>query len=192
MRAAVIVAAAASCLTLVAQSQTPSPPGPPIPFEDPGACPFEGCSYTYRQWTTNARVTLRKERRSDSPVLFTLPAREKVTAITGVVITVKPALVRFERAAMIADVRMEAGDVLHMLTYQGEGFTKAWIKGKLYTDVDTAEFYNGVCDHKPERCAGKIVEKAMTEWWVQIRDRQGRVGWTSEPEKFDGKSAIGR
>ena len=49
---------------------------------------------------------------------------------------------------------------------------------------------NGVCTIRPERCVGEIVEKSTTEWWVQLRTRQGLVGWTNEPEKFDGKDAL--
>ena len=56
--------------------------------------------------------------------------------------------------------------------------------------VDTVDFYNGVCEFNPSRCVGTIVEKAQTQWWVQVRNRAGRVGWTHEPEKFDGKSAL--
>ncbi|HEX4566147.1 MAG TPA: hypothetical protein VH138_05920, partial [Vicinamibacterales bacterium] len=82
------------------------------------------------------------------------------------------------------------GETLYLLTYEGEGYTKAWLRGKLYSDVDTVEFFNGVCDLRPDRCAGRIVEKADTEWWVQVRNRLGLVGWTNEPEQFDGKDAI--
>lgn len=36
------------------------------------------------------------------------------------------------------------GESLYLLTYQGEGFTKAWLRGQLLTDVDTIQFINGV------------------------------------------------
>lgn len=175
------------------QSQSPLVSGPPVPFEDRGACPFEGC--VYREWTARAALDVRTERRTDAPVVFTLGAKENVTALTGVVITVKAGRVQFREPTTLSTlsgpVRIEPGETLYLLTYQGEGFTKAWLRGKLYTDVDTVDFNNGVCDVQPSRCAGRIVEKSQTEWWVQVRNRLGRTGWTDQPERFDGKDALG-
>lgn len=165
---------------------------PPVPFEDPGACPFEGC--VYREWTTRAAVDVRTARRTDAPVAFSLRAGEKVTAVTGVVITLKAGRVQFREPrdlnSSTGQIHIEPGQTLYLLTYQGEGFTKAWFNGRLYRDVDTVEFYNAVCDMQPGRCAGKILEKSQTEWWVQVRNRLGIVGWTNEPDKFDGKNAL--
>jgi len=184
-----LVAASAPAFT----QQEPSPQGPPVPFEDAGACPFEGC--VYREWTAKAAVRVRTERRVDAPVTYELRPGEKVTAVTGIVVTLKAGRVQFREARNLqgspGPIHIEPGQTLYMLTYQGEGFTKAWFNGKLYTDVDTADFYNGVCDIQPSRCAGKIIERSQTEWWVQVRNRFGIVGWTHEPEKFDGKNAIG-
>jgi len=165
---------------------------PPVPFEDVGACPFEGC--VYRTWTANKAVAVRAARRLNAPVSFNLRAREKVTAITGVVITVKAGRVQFREPRNLSSsdgtIHIVPGQTLYLLTYQGEGFTKAWFNDRIYRDVDTADFFNGVCDFDPSRCAGKIIEKSRTEWWVKIRDRAGRVGWTHEPSKFDGKCAL--
>jgi hypothetical protein len=166
---------------------------PPVPFEDAGACPFEGC--VYREWTAKRPVIVRTARRRDAPVAFRLQAAEKITAVTGIVTTLKAGRVQFREARDISTgsgtIHIEPGETLYLLTYQGEGYTKAWFNGRLYRDVDTVEFYNGVCDLRPERCAGKIIEKSETEWWVQVRNRSGTVGWTNEPEQFDGKNAIG-
>ena len=41
-------------------------------------------------------------------------------------------------------------------------------------------------------CVGRIVEPWQFEWWVQIRNAAGKVGWTREPEKFDNKDALGQ
>jgi hypothetical protein len=185
---ACLIAASAPVLTLQEKAQ-----GPSVPFDDPGACPFEGC--VYREWTAKAAVRVRAERRIDAPVTFDLRPGDKVTAVTGIVVTLKAGRVQFREARTLSsssgEFRIEPGQTLYMLTYQGEGFTKAWFNGKLYRDVDTVEFYNGVCDIQPSRCAGKIIERSQTEWWVQLRNRLGSVGWTHEPEKFDGKNAIG-
>lgn len=165
---------------------------PPAPYEDRGACPFEAC--VYREWTARAAMKVRAERRGRAPIAFSLRAGEKVTAITGVVITLKAGRVQFRepRTLNVAGGQMliKPDETLYILTYQGEGFTKAWLNGRLYEGVDTVDFDNGVCDIEPTRCAGRIVERSETVWWVQVRNRLGRVGWTNEPEKFDGKDAI--
>src|SRR5690554_5510024 len=41
---------------------------PPLPFEDIGACPFEGC--VYREWVARSAVEIRSERQTAAPVLF--------------------------------------------------------------------------------------------------------------------------
>ena len=175
------------------RSQEPFGQRPPVPFEDAGACPFEGC--VYREWTAKAVVIVRVERRRDAPVSFSLQAGEKVTALTGVVVTLRPGRVEFRQPKTLntstKPIRIEPGQTLYLLTYQGEGFTKAWFNGALYRDVDASDFLNAVCDFQPDRCTGRVVERWQSEWWVNVRTRSGRLGWTNEPEKFDGKSAIG-
>lgn len=179
--------------TLTVRSQEPPAQGPPVPFEDAGACPFEGC--VYREWTAKAAVIVRAERRRDAPVSFNVQAGEKVTALTGVVVTLKPGRVEFRQPKTLNSstkpIHIEPGQTLYLLTYLGEGFTKAWFNGALYPEVDASEFLNALCDFQPDRCAGRVVERSQTEWWVHLRTRSGRLGWTNEPEKFDGKSAIG-
>jgi hypothetical protein len=168
-------------------------PLPPVPFEDFGACPFEGC--VYREWTAKSLVTVRTARQNDAPAAFTVRTAEKVTAVTGVVITVKAGRVQFRESRSLrtdsGTIGIEPGQTLYLLTYHGEGVATAWFDGRLYRGVDTVDFINGVCDSRPERCAGEVVEKSETEWWVQVRNRSGAVGWTNEPGKFDGKSAFG-
>jgi hypothetical protein len=181
----VLLASTAGCSTPAPPQQqgttASSPPptvryeGPPIPFDDEGACPFEGC--IYREWTANAPVRVLTERRQDAPVAFELAKGARVTAVTGVVSTVVPGIVELMDPVEVQTgqgaIPMRAGEVFYLLTYQGEGFGKAWIKDRVYTDVDLSRF-------KPKRNPTAI-------WWVQVRDRRGRVGWTSHPDLFDGK-----
>ena len=151
--------------------------GPPIPFDDEGACPFEGC--IYREWTANAPVRVLTERRQDAPLAFEVAKGSPVTALTGVVSTVVPGIVELTAPVEVQTaqgvVPMRAGEVFFLLTYQGEGFGKVWIKDRVYTDVDLSRF-------KPKRNATAV-------WWVKVRNQRGQVGWTSQPDLFDGKDA---
>ena len=166
---------------------------PPVPFEDVGACPFEGC--VYRDWTAKEAAVVRVSGRPDARVAFRVQRGERVTALTGVVITTSPGRVRFRERTMLSTasgpIEITPEETLYLLTYQGEGFTKAWFRGRLYTDVDASAFYNARCDTRPAGCIGRTVEQWTAQWWVQIRNRSGKVGWTNQPEKFDGKDALG-
>jgi hypothetical protein len=210
-----LAAAALLILTL-----TPSPVGatfqpdrsrPPMPYEDAGACPFEGC--VYRAWHANDAVSVRQTRSPNAPIVFTVRKGEAITALTGVVVTTSPGQVLFRQPADLAwenletvdlagipvrrpsatgVLHVEPGETLYLLTYRGEGSTSAWFKGRLYKELDGATaFFNAACDVDPDRCAGQIVDRPQMVWWVQIRNAQGQTGWTNEPEKFDGKDALG-
>jgi hypothetical protein len=174
------------------ESQRNTASAPQVPFEDSGACPFEGC--VYREWTAKSKVAIRTERHLSAPVAFRLKEGEKVTAITGVVVTIKAGQVQFLEPRTLSTsngpLHIMPGQALYLLTYQGEGFTKVWFNGRLYQDVDATDFLNGVCEIDPKKCAGKVIEKSQTEWWVQIRSKSGKVGWTNEPNRFGGKDAL--
>ena len=53
---------------------------------------------------------------------------------------------------------------LFLLTYQGEGETKAWFNGRLYQYVDGTAFFNLDCAEIPSRCTGQIVKESQTVW----------------------------
>ena len=165
---------------------------PPVPYEDPGACPFEGC--TYRDWTANAAVDVRADRRANAPVVFRVQVGEKVAALTGTVITIKAGRVQFRERVTLASldgrVDVEPGQTVYLLTNEGEGFLKVWFNGRLLRSADGSDFLNGACEVDQNRCKGRIVERSQTEWWVQIRNQAGRVGWTDAVDKFDGKDAL--
>ncbi len=167
---------------------------PPVPYVDVGACPFEGCFYGV--WTSNNAITTRKERSTTAPIAYKLQRGERVTALTGVVVTIKPGKVLFREPIDLATdsgpIHVRPEDPLFLLTYRGEGFTKAWFKGKIYDNVDGMSFFNGLCERDPNRCIGRIVERTVSEWWVQIRNRGGQLGWTKDTDKFDGKDSLGK
>src|SRR5882757_7875656 len=70
--------------------------GPPMPFEDVGACPFECC--VYREWVAKGRVTIRADRRARARTAFSLGRGDRVQAIIGIVVTLRPGRVQFREA----------------------------------------------------------------------------------------------
>ena len=167
--------------------------GPPMPYEDAGACPFECC--VYREWRANASVTLYRDRRIGSGVAFTANRGDELRALTGVVVTLAPGRVQFRAPVDLRTttgiLHVEPGETLYLLTYLGEGSTRAWFQGHVYDEVDGAEFFNSRCAERPGTCNGSIVEAPRSEWWVRVRSPKGITGWTNEPEKFDNKDACG-
>jgi hypothetical protein len=185
----------AAALTLVcgaiANSQTAQ--GPPVPYEDPGACPFEGC--VYREWQANAPVDIHAERRIDSAVIASIAKGERVQALTGVVVTIKAGRIQSDtRQELVAEggpLVLMPGQTLYLLTYLGEGHSKAWFNQRLYKWVDASTALNGACQFVPERCKGWTVERPQSQWWVQIKTASGKVGWTLDAGKFDNTDRYG-
>lgn len=152
---------------------------PKLPYKDVGACPFECC--TYRQWTANKATIVYKEMRDNSPIAFKVKSREKVTGITGVVITTKAGLVKALKnyTTPNANIRIKAGDIFYLLTYRGEGFYLIWYKGKEFVD----EIY--------EQGEARVLSQPEAVWWVKIKNRRGQIGWTRLAENFDNKDSCG-
>jgi len=166
--------------------------GPQVPFEDVGACPFEGC--VYRDWIANDPVVVLTDRRPDAPIAFTLEKGDHVQAITGIVVTQKPGRVEFQKPAALwttaGTLHVEPGDTLYLLTYHGEGASTGWFKGRVYDQVDGSGFFSEPCGRRIG-CNGRVVEQPQTTWWIRLRSLKGLTGWTKEPEKFDNKDRLG-
>jgi hypothetical protein len=120
--------------------------GPPVPYEDHGVCPFEGC--IYREWLARRVTPVYRDRDRSSPILFQLTRGDKIQAITGIVVTTKPGVVRFTQAWRGL---AQPGDLLYLLTYRGEGLTKAWFKGQFFDNLDASAFLNGACETAPRK-----------------------------------------
>ena len=171
---------------------------PPLPYQDAGACPFECC--TYREWIANKSTPIHRTRNNNSPVVFTVNSRERVRAVTGVVITTKAGEIRITRAIAIQDytgsqgtntsrtIQARSGDIIYLLTPLGEGSYKAWFKGELIT-INAGD----VMEANQRGSAGSEIRIPATTntWWVQIRNRQNQTGWTDRPDNFDNKDACG-
>ncbi len=162
---------------------------PHMPYFDWGACPFECC--TYREWTASRATPVLKERRAGSPTLFTLKPGEKVRAITGVVVTTTPGIIRIHEAIAVGQeghqVQLRPDDELFMLHYQGEGFGLFWFQGKTFSD----EFWAEELGFIPDTRAFEVIALPHTEWWVKIRNSKGQTGWSQHPQHYEGADACG-
>ena len=88
---------------LLTVAQTPS-----MPFEDRGACPFECC--VYRTWVANKATAIRSKRGGSASTAFNVKRREKVTAVTGVVVTTQYGTMKVLRSTTVDGVRVRTGE----------------------------------------------------------------------------------
>jgi uncharacterized protein len=143
---------------------------PQVPFQDDGACPHECCMYG--DWVSNAATDVMADSRDNAALVFKVKKGEKVTAVTGFVMTTKPGRAKVIRSTTIGDQQAKAGDIVWLLTYLGEGHFKVWFKGKVVDDLDVLESLD-------------IKTQPDFLWWAKIKNRKGQTGWTEEPENFD-------
>lgn len=156
---------------------------PPRVFVDEGACPFECC--VYRKWTVEQTTTLFAEQDRASRVIATLQPFQVVQARTGVVYT-RPA-----KLEVLWDHEpFRKGEIVYVLTYQGEGFFKVWRNGAIIS-ADVFFPTDPPCDRPSPACWGKLDGFSESTWWVQIETPAGQIGWTDQPDHFGNKDACG-
>jgi hypothetical protein len=194
-----LLAVALLCCTLTAGAVTAAQESrrlrPPRMYTEFGACPSECCMF--RRWGVRADTVLYKGRSTRSPVAARARKGERVTGLTGVVVTVKPGIVRVKKEMTLGldgrKVKARPGDVLYLLYYQGEGIYKFWLRGRVYAEEMP---YQPRMDQLPEDEARareliEFVSEPETVWWVKVRNRRGQVGWTPRNEHFDDIDGCG-
>jgi hypothetical protein len=153
---------------------------PPMPYNDLGACPFECCHYG--TWTALKPVTARQTSQSKSAVAFQIKTGDRVTALTGIVITRKPGTVRMLKAYRFKTFTVPAGTLLYTLHHGGEGNTLFWFNGEAHWAELYADSVHKGTDHYP----WDVLSIPLTEWWVKVRAQSGAIGWILAPRDFQG------
>lgn len=163
---------------------------PDLPFFDWNACPFEGC--TYRQWTAHKPVPVYDTWKHSRRQVAELAKGDKVLAITGVVITYKPGIIRMDRDE--PQDGLKRGDVIFTYAYRGEGAWAVWFNG-MYRDgfeLPSAKRADGKgC---LEDCAGTALQDGNKEWWAKIKLKSGKIAWVNMDNDvgiFDGVDSLG-
>jgi hypothetical protein len=196
---------------LLALNQAPDNGAPRMPYVDQGACPFECC--TYRDWVAEAGFQAVDFWTADGAgkrkPAFKIVKGERVTAMSGVVLTTQPGVVRMIKPGEIEvyskrlpqtpaeKIRLSEGDRLYIFTSQGEGYVSGWFKGRVLESFDTFGFAPAAdCDKLKGGCVGIVERRPESEWWVKVRNRQGAIGWVRMPAKpftpgFDKMDACG-
>ena len=169
--------------------------GPPLPYVDEGACPFECC--TYREWTAETKLTAYESHdpKSRGRVVFTLAPGERVTALTGIVRTTVAGEVKVTARTRVDEtLTFEPGDRVFLLAPVGEGFMNGWYRGRVLEEFDATMFGRPEDCAKWQKCTGTIERRPEIDWWVRVRNTKGQSGWVLMPRDkpaFNGPDACG-
>jgi hypothetical protein len=159
---------------------------PVLPVIDEDACPFEGC--TFGEWTVTKETPLYSSWKKDRVETGRLRKGEKVAGLTGVHITEKPDTIRVLKD--IPELSLKRGDTFYRYMYRGEGFADIWAHGEWKKETDCSfvtEKETGGCLRD---CSAQVVEDGVKEWWVKVRTKSGREGWTKAADNFDGMDSL--
>jgi len=139
---------------------------------------------------------LYKQRSESSGVAFQVRKGEHVIGLTGVVITMKVGKAIVKKARTIGinklKTRVNPGDVLYLLHYEGEGIYKIWFRGRIYEEeMPTAP---GLVTKTPIAQREEfihVVSEPDYIWWVRVTNRLGQIGWRKEDKNFGDMDACG-
>jgi len=185
------ISAAALAVVAAACGRTAERAGPPIPFDEDGACPFQCC--TYREWSVDWDTDLHTDRRDDSPVAFHAPLGDTVLALTGVVTTTKVGRATATRDVMVGAKRLPvpAGQPIYLMRNIGGGDWKIWVNGVTDEQYIPSQGYCTGDKQSSDECALTVTEQPEIVWWARVRDMRGREGWTREVDHFGNIDACG-
>ncbi len=154
-----------------------------------GACPFECCRFG--AWTATAPTELLD--RPSGTRIAQLVKGDRVEALTGEVhLQPIPVLVRLTNPP---GLKASAGSIVFLLNYTGEGYGRVWVNGKI-SDAEQASVGEG-CRAPGPTCWGEFIRagdsqrSTQSEWWIQIRTKDAKVGWTKEGKNFSGADGCG-
>ena len=155
------------------QGQT-STAAPALPVYEQGTCPGEYCQY--REWHVKQAVTVYDSWKAGRRAVAQLAAGDKVTGVTGMVITLKPGLIRMDRD--LPEQHLKRGDTILTYGFSSEGFSAVWFQGRYQRDFDISftKWPDGSgCGNG--HCAATFVDLGKVLWWAKVRLASGRMGW---------------
>jgi len=171
-------------LLAAACGKTTQQAGPPLPFDEEGACPFQCC--TYREWSVEYPTDIHADRRDDSPVAFHVNAGDTVNATTGVVTTTKAGHASASRDVRVGanHVPVPAGQPIYLIRNVGGGDWKTWVSGVIDRQYIPGQGYCTADKQATDECAIKVLDQPVNVWWVKVQNARGDIGWTREVDHF--------
>lgn len=164
--------------------------GPPVVnglYEAQGACPFEGCSPG--ELRARGPVELQARPEPSAPVVATVPPGEWVNTVASINRTRPTRGVVAEAIEIYVseteNKRLEAGEVVYMTDYYGEGEVELWRRGERLSYMGESIRWEFSSD--AQRAAD---DAAGAGWWIEVRRDNGQTGWVLGGGDFDCLGAI--
>lgn len=159
---------------------------PKLPKVDLNSCPFEGCHFD--KWTATKQILVYSTWEPARKQIATLQKGDEVTGITGVNIVLQPGKGVFDRDVPQYGASKE--DTVYMYQNCGEGAVDIWVHGRFIKCADL-EFSWNDGEGCQRNCDGRWLDLGKSEWWAQIRLKDGTMGWVLMDGGFDGVDALG-
>jgi len=171
-----------------ARAKLAAGPRPPANYVARPACPGEYCQFG--PWTTLLDTAL-YDKPGGAQVVAQASKGERVEGLTGEVhLRPLPVRVRFESPYGFT---AETGSIVFLLDYLSESHGRVWLDGKIVESEVMAVYEH--CAFPGPDCWGEFVhpddagrQMMGGVWWVQIKTRDGKLGWTRESSHFSGWS----
>jgi len=159
----------------------------PAVYVEQGACPFECC--TYCEWWASNSTPIYAGPSSKSAQIQMLRKGEHVKALTGFVRT------QAQEFVVTSDHgRYRVGAKLWVYSYHGEGHFLVWFAGKMYDEDLNFSPYGGSTGKRCEEgsdCWGHLTAEHKSDWWIKLRLRNGRIGWTNRGSDYANTDSCG-
>jgi hypothetical protein len=168
---------------------------PKTPYFDWNACPFECC--TYQDWIATDAIEIHRSRSEASPTAFHLSPGETVRGLTGVVVTTRLGIARILKPTTFGDsedsnapdLSLQPGDTLYLLHDLGEGDELFWYRGYVYFGEIDMRAVGTKSKSSTEELS--VLSAPEAEWWVKVRNKAGRIGWTNKTDSFENMDSCG-
>lgn len=137
-------------------------------YEATSDCPEQGCAYGPARFSAATPLYSAQDLRSR--VIATVPPTECALK-TGV-----DALLSAPMRGVVLETggRFEAGDVIYLTNYEGEGFSTVWRRGEYLGQFqDDEAIVRWDRPQKPDPREG---------YWVEVRRANGQKGWAKDPD----------
>lgn len=164
---------------------TPMAEPPKLPKVDLNSCPFEGCQFG--KWTARAKVVVYSTWESTRKPVATVAKGDEVTALTGVNLVLEAGKGVFDRD--VPTYGALKGDTAYMYQNCGEGELDMWVHGRFIKCADL-NFSGPGLEGCHKNCDGRWLSVPKSEWWAQLRLKEGPSGWVRVDGNFEGTDAL--
>jgi hypothetical protein len=181
-------------LTLLLQATAHTPAQPPLPsYARHVTCWCEKCDLedASGRWTAARELTAYGKQGVPSTKLFSVARGEKVTVLDCVVVTDRADRVRVLQPMTLLgeDAPLRPGDVFWIVHIFGEGGATVWHDGRMFeSSIDDSQ----ACGDRRPKCSGLKEQRATRQWWVNVRNARGQIGWVRADWNFVGDTCGAR